>query len=330
VGTRNLTLDPLLYDFELPLLGVYHPLGFSVEIATNSHEVLAGADESWGLFRKVFFEPPVQLRIGVVEGGQERCPRPPVCRAHRKLLIRVADAENFSVSDLERGFAFCWLTPAVVENRAYLRYYFLEGMSWDLLEGFYLTSIHAACVKSGRSGVLLCGDSGAGKSSLAFGCARRGWIFLSDDSCCLVRKSSDRVVVGNPYQMRFRESAVEQFPELRDQRITRRLNGKLSIELPTASLPEIKTIFRCSVDFIVFLKRNGSSPPRLLPFAKHRAIQWFEQAVCYGEKEDREAQKASLLNLLTAQVFELHYSDLDSAVARLEAMVRSEDGTLTS
>jgi hypothetical protein len=324
-----LTNDPVLYDVQLPLHAVYHPLGFSVEIATNSEQVLAAAEESWRCFRKVFAEPPVQLRIGVLDGGPSECPPPPTLRGFRHLMVRVADAANFSVSNMELGFAFCWLTPAVASHRGYLRYCFLEGMSWDLLDALYLTSVHAACVRLGSSGVLLCGDSGAGKSSLAFACARKGWKFLSDDSTCLIRKSSHPVVVGNPYQIRFRDTAVELFPELRDQQVTRRLNGKMSIEMRTATLPGIRTISESSVDYIVFLKRGEPGPPRLLHFPKEAALRWFEQVVCYGEKAVRDAQKASLLNLLSAQIFELHYEDLDSAVARLRAMVRHEAASLT-
>lgn len=315
--------DPLLYDLELPLHGVYHPLGFSVEIATNSAEVLTAAEESWGRFRRVFPEPPLKLRV-VVEGGPGACPPPPTVRGQRNLLVRVADSANFSVSDTERGSAYCWLTSAVTAMRPYLRYHFLEGTTWDLLDALYLASIHAACVRLENSGVLLCGDSGAGKSSLAYACARKGWMFLSDDSTCLVRKSSRPVVVGNPYQIRFRDSAVELFPELWDRQVTRRLNGKMSIEVPTESFPGIKTISESPVDYIVFLNRGDPGPPRLAYFPKEKALQWFERIVCYGEEEVREAQKAALLNLLTAKIFELRYDELDSAVARLKAMVRGE------
>jgi len=319
---RSSLNDPLLSDIDLPLRALYYPLGFSVEISTNSKEVLAGAEESWGLFQRIFSEPAVQLRIGVVEGSQEKFPPAPVCRAQRNLFACVADARNYSVSDLKEGFAFAWLTQSVVENRAYTRYSFIEGMAWSLLEALYLTSIHGACVSRGERGVLLCGDSGAGKSSLAFACARAGWTFLADDSCCLVRKRTGRLVVGNPYQMRFRESAVELFPELRDQRITLRANDELAIELQTASLPEIRRTSECCIDYIVFLNRGEPGPPRLVPFPKNKALEWFEQVVCYGEKGVRDAMKASLRNLLTAEVFELRYSDLDAAVKRLETMVR--------
>ena len=71
--------DPDLYDFEMPLQGVYHPLGFPLEIATNSHEVLAAAEESWGHFRPMFSAPPLQARIGVLDGGPAwEMPLPPL------------------------------------------------------------------------------------------------------------------------------------------------------------------------------------------------------------------------------------------------------------
>lgn len=317
--------DPLLYDLELPLHGVYHPLGFSVEIATNCTDVLTAAEESWRRFRRVSPEPPVKLRV-VVEGGPGKCPPPPMVRGQNNLLVRVADSANFSVSDTRQGSAYCWLTPAVTANRAYLRYHFIEGMTWDVLDSLYLASIHAACVRLEDCGVLLCGDSGAGKSSLAYACARKGWMFLSDDSTCLIRKSSRPVVVGNPYQIRFRDSAVELFPELWDRQVTRRLNGKMSIEVPTESVPGIRTISECPVDYIVFLKRGEPGAPRLVHFPRETALQWFERIVCYGEQAIREAQKTALLNLLTAEIFELHYDDLDSAVDALKTMVRGEAG----
>jgi hypothetical protein len=315
-------VDPLLYNFELPFEAVYHPLGFSVEIATNSHEVLEGAEESWGDFRKVFSEPPVQLRMGVLEGGSAECPRAPVSRGLRNLVTQIADPENFAVCDMRQGFAFAWLTQATVKNRAYLRYHFLEGTSWHLLRALYLTPVHGACVQLAGRGVLLCGDSGAGKSSLAFACAGKGWTFLSDDSSCLIRCRPGRVITGNPYQMRFDESAIELFPELKDQRVTPRATGERAIELATASMPEIVTTSECSVDYIVFLNRGEPEPPGLVPFPKNIALQWFEQFLCYGEKEVVCAQKTSLRNLLTAKIFEMRYSDLDSAAKLLEGLVR--------
>ena len=318
----SLPSDPVLSRFVLPLRAVYYPLGFAVEISTNSAEVLAAAEESWGRFRKTFSEPPVRIEVGVLAEGSPQCPPPTICRARGNLLTMLADDRNFAVCDLNQGFGFIWLTQATIENRAYLRYYFLEGPAMTLLDCLHMTPLHAAGVESDGQGILLCGESGAGKSSLAFACARYGWKFLSDDSSAIVRKRKGRVVVGNPHQMRFRESAIELFPELKNQRLAARGTGKISIELATATLPEIATISECQVDHIVFLNRSDPDPPGLWSLPKEVALQYFEQHICFGEEEIRQAQRLSLQNLVTANVFEMRYRDLDWAVERLETLVQ--------
>jgi len=313
-------IDPLLCDFDMPLHAVYYPLGFSLEIATNSVGILEAAKESWGHFRKTFPGPRLQMRIGVTASEDDACPPEPVCREQQDLLARVADGHNFSVSDLKQGFAFAWLTQAAVEHRPYLRWHFIEGMSWDLLGSFYVTAVHAACVKRGEHGVLLCGDSGAGKSTLSYACARAGWTYLSDDSCCLVRGRNDRLVIGNPYQIRFRESVVKLLPELDRHRRTPH-NGEMAIELPTADLPEMATTLSCSIDYIVFLNRGAYNEPQLLPFSKETARLWFEQIICSGTQKLRDTHKAALRNLLSAEILELRYRDLPSAIELLDGLV---------
>jgi hypothetical protein len=314
--------DPYLCDFEFPLRATYHFVGFPIEIITNSPQVLAAAEESWGMFRKVFSEPPLQIHIGVLPGSRKECPPPPNFRSHRNFISRIADSENYMIMDTQQGFAFGWLTQAAAENRAYLRYHFLEGTAWFLLESFYLTSIHGGCVELDGHGVLLCGDSGAGKSSLAYACAQNGWKFLCDDASCLVRKRPGRIVVGNPYQMRFRKSAVDLFPELIHQRVTPRATGEMAIELATGTSAEISLISESSVDYIVFLNRFDPLPEGLFPFSKEIASQWFEQVVCYGEKHVRDAHYATLRNLLTAELVEMRYTEMNSALRLLETLVR--------
>jgi len=322
-GLGTFLPDPLLCEIELPLKAVYHPLGFTLEVATNSSAVLAAAQESWGRFQQCFSEPPVQLRIGVVEGAPNDCPPPPVARGQRNLVAMVTDAENFAILDLKEGFAFCWLTKAIAENRPYLRYHLFDGAVLALLDYLYLTSIHAACVAWEGHGVLLCGNSHSGKSSFAFACARRGWTFVSDDTTRIVRKLSGRLAVGNPHQMHFRESAVMLFPELQYQRIAPRASGEMAIEVATASMPAIATAPQCSIDYIVFLDRRESGPPRVAAHSKEKALQWFEQTNFFSDRSVRTAKKDSLRDLLKAEVFELSYSDLEPAASRLETMVRT-------
>jgi hypothetical protein len=58
-----------------------------------------------------------------------------------------------------------------------------------------------------------------------------------------------------------------------------------------------------------------------LHFPKDKALLWFEQIIFPGEKDTVQAHKASLRQLLEAEVLELRYTHLDSAIEQLEALV---------
>lgn len=317
------TPDPVLSEFELPLEGAFFPLGFPLEIATNSEDVLETAEQCWGQFRKRFSEPPVRLRVGVLDGNAERLPSGRVVRAQRHLMAWMSGASDFSVCDLRQGFGFCWLAPATAANRAHLRYHYLEAMAYTLLQSLYLTPIHAACVALNGRGLLLCGESEAGKSTLAYACAKRGWTFISDDFACVVRSWDRNVVIGNPHLIRLREPAAGLFPELRGRPIILRANGDRAIELATSSLENLVAAPQSPVDYLVFLRRQSAGGPAIEPFPKQRALRWLESVLCFGERDVREAQAASLRRLLDAEVLEFRYSDLESAVAELKSLVNS-------
>lgn len=323
VEVVNAEIDPVLCNMEMPLQAVFHPLGFTLELTTNSPAVIAAAQQSWNRFPKTFSEPAVRFRVGVLgdEHG-EHPPAPRVNRAWQHLMTTIADEHNFAVCDFRQGLGYAWLTPAATNDTAYLRYYFLEGPVLSLVNNCYMTPLHAACVQRDGHGVLLCGDSGAGKSSLSYACAMRGWTFIADDACCLIRGRANREVVGNPYQIRFREAGTQLFPELQNEQANLRATGDFAIELATDKIKSIATALTSSVDYVVFLNRLEPDPPGLAPFPKDVALPWFGQVVCYGEDSVRKAQLDSLQHLMSAQILELRYRDLDWAVRRLESLVR--------
>jgi hypothetical protein len=75
------------------------------------------------------------------------------------------------------------------------------------------------------------------------------------------------------------------------------------------------------VDFIVFLNRRTDSPSQLVPYRRDVARHYMRQ-VLYGPAELLAVQYRAIERLLTADIFELRYTDLSWAVDRLRKLVR--------
>lgn len=313
--------DPLLASVELAERARVYPLGFPLWIRTNSRAVLRAACESWGAFSETFAEDQVVLEIGVSDDGPQILPPTPVFRSREHLLSIVSDSANFMICDLYEGFGYGWLTNATASRTDFLRYYFLDPAALVMIEQLHLAPIHGALVQSKGKGVLLCGKSFAGKSTLAYACARAGWTLISDDGTFLRRKSEDRFGIGNPYTLRFRDDARNLFPELRPRLTATRPNGKESIEVPTRELPGIVTSTGCAIDHIVLLNRHAGGCAGLQPIAASDAAEQVANNAHYGLDTIRKQCNEAYQRLLTAPTWQLNYGPLDSAVARLNDLV---------
>src|ERR1700758_2123006 len=204
--------DALLCNMMLPLRGMFYPLGYPIEILTNDHDVLEAANDSFGHARLTRTVAPLQIRIGITEGIGAGCPPEPIRREYNHLYSLVADAHNQAFLDLRTLTNFTWLTREVIENAIYFRYNFLEKVVYLLLGASVVTDLHAACVGKNGKGILLCGDSGAGKSTIAYACARTGWTYTSDDTSYLINDSDVPRVIGHSHRVRFRPAAKDLFP----------------------------------------------------------------------------------------------------------------------
>lgn len=311
--------DSLLSDMELPLQRWFYPLGYAVEVATNDAEVLEIAGECFCHARMLRSGPRLRVCIGVTGGGGSECPREPTRREYNHLFSLVADADNQALLDLNTCTGFAWMTQAAVRNRLYFRYNFMEKMVYLLLGSSVVTDLHAACVGRGGRGILLCGDSGAGKSTLAYGCAREGWTYTSDDTSYLINDSAVPRVIGHAHRIRFRPEARELFPELRRYKVTPRMEGKLSIEVPASELPVISAFSEVEIDSIVYLKRYPSAVGKLVRLPEGAATQRMRGEL-YSAGEVRARHEKVLERFVAIPTYELHYSELGDAIRQLETL----------
>lgn len=267
-------------------------------------------------------ESPIRISLGVSESTAP-LPDRPSFRSRDHLMSIISDAENFVICDFNHGSAFGWITPSTVSDREFFRMRFLESSALTLIGQLYLAPIHGALIQLDGRGVLLCGGTFAGKSTLAYACARAGWTYVCDDGVSLIRDRDDRYGIGNPYVLRFREDAKLLFPELADCPAAVRLNGKIGVEVLTNLLQGISIANGSVIDHIVFLNRDEPGP-KLMRFETEAALCWFEQFSCYGTEKVRNLQRNAYRRLTGAKIWELRYTELDSAVARLERLVRTD------
>lgn len=313
--------DQVLSDAAMPYRQTFFPLGFPVEVITNCPDVLEAAAQSWSMFQSRFDTVPLTIKLGVTSNpdASSSLPPAPVCRVQGHLATHIADRYNFISCDLETGFSFGWVTEQTVMSPLYLRYHLLEAAALCMLAGTRVSALHSACVTVNGFGMLLSGDSGVGKSSLAFAGARSGWTFTSDDASYLLLNRNDHMVVGNCHQFRLRDSGALLFPELEGRSITPRAAGKPSLEIPSTELSGIRTSESAVIRAIVFLNRRDIATSELCPFPNDIARRWFHQ-FHFANTTSSAQQLSAVDHLLDLPVFELRYNDLDWAITRLNLL----------
>ena len=315
---RSVRPDPLLQDTALPFAGVLHPLGFRLELATNCGEVMDAAAEAWSSYPPESECEPVRLRVIVQPEGE---PAPEPCfRAQGPLFAIVSDRDNFGTFDSASLSGFCIVSAATVSNHAWFRWTFLESIVYMLLTQRYVVPIHAACIAHGECGVLLCGPSGTGKSTLAYACARSGWTYVGDDATLLLAGAAERMAIGRPHQARFRGDAPALFPELSGNAITLRPNGRLAMEVPLAAFPEIRTASRCRIGQVVFLDRHAGAPAEAQPLDGTAAVEsLLADMPSYGP-EVNALHESTVRQLERVPAWRMSYEALSDGVALLSSL----------
>jgi hypothetical protein len=308
--------EPLQHEIDLPFRRVYHPYGFQLNLASNSREVLDAAEENWGVYEEEYDDPELTVRI-VVQPGSELS-APPAHGSQDHLYSLIASRWNYALMDFDALLAYASVTEKTIADRGWFRWFYLDAIAGITLAQRHAAPMHAACVERNGVGVLLCGTSGMGKSTLAYACARAGWTYIADDASILPQNHAGCAVTGKPHQARLREDAARLFPELEGYATRARPTGKLSIEVPMASLPGIRTAVRCEVSRVVFLDRGRSVGSERMG-VESALEQLMQYSRAYGAATQARHERA-LRRLLRAPAYQLRYERLRDAMEALEGL----------
>lgn len=303
----------------LPFEQVFFPHGRALRIVTNRKNVLTIADRLWGAYPRLFPHNPVRLTVVVSHAASLWPQFPSFCHVDGHRVNIHADESNCATADLWAGVGCILLTSQDLLPAEHLSYHFLEPLGYLLAAANRFCLLHAAAIVRNGRAVILCGDSGTGKTCLAYSAAKNSWSFLSGDATALVLKEHPPQVVGRPFEIRFRHEAVSLFPELEAYLPVRRPNGKLDIQLDPRRLG-VRTELRARVSHVVLLDRQEGAQTALTPATHGECMQQLASSVCFGDERMRRAQFDGLDRLLCLPRFKLHYSNLDSAEHALRSL----------
>lgn len=276
----------------------FYPLGYPVEIVSSTARVLDVADELWASWPRLFEAEPVQIEVKV-HGGSAPLGRP-AFSAPPGLLKFYSDEGNFALFDEASGQGCIRIAHDALPSPVF-RHHFLEALALSALDAIFFTPLHAACVSRAGVGTLLCGDSGAGKSSLAYACARRGWTLVSDDAVHLA-PGPGRIGVGASNVIRLREPGTAPTSEQ-------------TIQIDAAA-QGLSTARSSAMSRCVFLRRRpGRAAWREIH--THTALDYFLK---YLFPRDTARARRHLCEFLDSPVMALEYERMEDAAAALEAL----------
>lgn len=161
--------------------------------------------------------------------------------------------------------------------------------------------LHCACLDKDGEGLLLAGDSGTGKSTLAVALSRCGFGIVSDGWTYVGKNRNDLAAYGILAPVKLLPDAVRHFPELDGLNAARASNGEIAFEVDAAVAFGAEVCCESHPRWLVFLERVETSGCEIVPFRGEPAQAFFESNAERLPIQLKEAAKtrAELIETLT-------------------------------
>ena len=203
------------------------------------------------------------------------------------------------------------------------------GINWRVISRYNrFIQIHAASMARGGRGLILAGDSGVGKSTLAAALMARGWQYLSDEFALIDPKTHH--MHPFPKALCIKSGSFEiirrlKLPLWRRGDYVKAMKGQVGYVRPSGVGAQHITP-PCPIEFIVFPKYIEDVRPRLRPLSRAEAAfsllrQTFNRAA-FGY------QAMSIITDVarSAQCFRLESGEIEGTCDLLESIVLEPEG----
>jgi hypothetical protein len=285
----------------LPLSADLRVAGTHCFLRTNSEDVLASLSrwtEPSGRKQGKSFDLSVLVDPRATRGKDTAV----YFRGLHHLVFAILGEDERFVFDLSRHRVSAVVSKQTAGDAAFWDTRVLPLVLGTLGATIGLVPLHCACLDRNGDALLLAGESGTGKSTLAVCLSRHGFAVVSDGWTYMAMDKDKLTAHGISAHVKLLPDAVNHFPELHGLQSARAFNGEISFEVDVAQT--FRAAIRCESRprWLMFLERVGQPGCNIIPVGGDVAQTFFENSVERLSAQLREAEVArgELLKSLTS------------------------------
>ena len=269
------------WDGELARLPLRHgctlvALGIPVRFGSNDARVIEIAREAWAGWAEAGTSPdaaPVQITVLVRPRRRQSEPGPEVAPVvHHRIegphRIHFESPSGWALSEPDERRGRAVIDAGWLEHEAAFRHGLLQGLTLAVLTGLDRQPLHASAVTRHGVALLLAGEGGVGKSTLAYAATRDGFDLLSEDTVYL--QVRPRLLVwGTPGPLHLPAEQRTRFPELAALKPRLLPSGKTKVRVQAR--PHVGAVVPAEAARICLLRRRDG-PPGLAPVSTDEVV----------------------------------------------------------
>lgn len=259
----------------LPLQTDFYVAGTHCRLSTNSHDILQSVSRWRSAHHAAFHSFEMEIIVDCRMDNPVQ--HPAYFRGNGHLVFGFLPPGSFVSYDLLRRHVRAVLSPQAACDDSFWKTLLIPITIGVLGPTVGVVPLHCACLERNGRGLLIAGNSGVGKSTLAAALTQRGLAFISDDWTYFSKEQSKVIAHGLLSPIKLLPDTVHFFRELRELTPAISLNGELAYELDPSRFVGSMVKNTSVPTWIFFLERTSKPGCQFVPCSSGSVRDFFEK-----------------------------------------------------